>query len=61
MEGFYVKMQEKMNEKYASIKIERDIWDGEKDEISALVKIDSEIVSLNIGGTHHIQTEKDVL
>jgi len=43
-----------MNEKYASIKIERDIWDGEKDEISSLVKIDSEIVSLNIGGTHHI-------
>jgi hypothetical protein len=43
-----------MNEKYASIKIERDIWEGEKEEISSLVKIDSEIVSLNIGGTHHI-------
>ena len=54
MEGFYVKMQEKMNEKYASIKIERDIWEAEKEEIRGLVKIDSEIVSLNIGGTHHI-------
>jgi hypothetical protein len=43
-----------MNEKYASIKIERDIWEGEKEEIRSLVKIDSEIVSLNIGGTHHI-------
>jgi hypothetical protein len=40
-----------MNEKYASIKIERDIWEGEKEEIRSLVKIDSEIVSLNIGGT----------
>ena len=26
-----------------------------------MVKIDSEVVSLNVGGTHHIQTEKDVL
>jgi hypothetical protein len=43
-----------MNEKYASIKIERDIWEGEKAENRSLVKIDSEIVSLNIGGTHHI-------
>lgn len=50
-----------MNEKYASIKIERDIWEAEKEEIRKLVKIDSEIVSLNIGGTHHIQTEKEVL
>tara|TARA_B110000285_G_scaffold209713_1_gene250944 strand:- start:724 stop:1104 length:381 start_codon:yes stop_codon:yes gene_type:complete len=50
-----------MNEKYASIKIERDIWEAEKEEIRGLVKIDSEIVSLNIGGTHHLQTEKDVL
>lgn len=61
MESFYVRMQEKMNEKYASIKIERDIWEAEKEEIRKLVKIDSEIVSLNIGGTHHIQTEKEVL
>jgi len=43
-----------MNEKYASIKIERDIWESEKEEIRSLVKIDSEIVSLNVGGTHHI-------
>ena len=50
-----------MNEKYASIKIERDIWEAEKEEIRKLVKIDSEIVSLNVGGTHHIQTEKEVI
>ena len=50
-----------LNEKYASIKIERDIWEAEKEEIRKLVKIDSEIVNLNVGGTHHIQTEKDVL
>jgi len=50
-----------MNEKYAMIKFERDAWDAEKAEISSLVKIDSEVVSLNIGGNVHIQTEKDVL
>lgn len=54
-------MQVQMNEKYASIKIEREAWEKEKDEISSLVKIDSEVVSLNVGGNVHIQTEKDVL
>lgn len=50
-----------MNEKYASIKIEKDAWEAEKEEIKQLVGIDSEVVSINVGGTHHIQTEKDVL
>lgn len=54
MEEFYKKMQNVLNEKYASIKIERDQWEKDKEEIMALVKIDSEIVNLNVGGTHHI-------
>ena len=54
-------MQALLNEKYASIKIERDQWEHEKEEIRKLVKIESEIVNLNVGGTHHIATEKDVL
>lgn len=58
---WYVKMQNHLNEKYASIKIEKDAWEVEKEEIKALYKYESEIVSLNIGGTTHIQTEKDVL
>lgn len=37
------------------------MWEAEKEEIRKLVKYDSEIVNLNIGGTTHIQTEKDVL
>ena len=58
---WYVKMQNHLNEKYASIKIEKDAWELEKEEIKKIYKYDSEIVSLNIGGTTHIQTEKDVL
>jgi hypothetical protein len=54
-------MQEKMNEKYALIKIERDAWEIEKEEIKKLVNMESEVVSLNVGGNVHIQTEKDVL
>lgn len=54
LEQFYLDMQKKMNEKYALIKIERDAWAAEKAEISALVKIDSEVVSLNVGGNVHI-------
>ena len=61
LEQFYLDMQNKMNEKYALIKIERDAWEAEKDEISSLVKLDSEVVRLNIGGNVHIQTEKEVL
>ena len=54
-------MQKYLNEKYAMIKVERDAWDAEKAEIAALVKIDSEIVNINVGGNLKIQTEKAVL
>jgi hypothetical protein len=47
-----------MNEKYGLIKIEKDKWEAEKEEIKNLAKVDMEVVSLNIGGTHHIQTDK---
>jgi hypothetical protein len=47
-------MQNHLNEKYASIKIEKDAWEVEKEEIKTLYKYESEIVSLNIGGTTHI-------
>ena len=50
-----------MNEKYGLIKIEKDKWETEKEEIKNLAKVDMEVVSLNIGGTHHIQTDKQVL
>ena len=61
LEGFYLDMQKVLNEKYASIKVERDAWEDEKEKIRSLVKLDSEVVKINVGGTHHIQTEKDVL
>lgn len=61
LEGFYVDMQHVLNEKYTSIKVERDEWEHEKEEIRSLVRLDSEVIKLNIGGTHHLQTEKDVL
>ena len=54
-------MQKQLNEKYASIKIERDAWEDEKEKIRSLVKLDSEVISLNIGGTTHLQTEKSIL
>jgi hypothetical protein len=47
-------MQNHLNDKYASIKIEKDAWEVEKQEIKDLYKYDSEIVSINIGGTTHI-------
>ena len=61
LESFYVDMQKTMNEKWDLIKVEKDAWEAEKEEIKELHKIDGEIISLNIGGSNHIQTEKDVL
>jgi hypothetical protein len=61
LEKFYKDMQTVLNNKYAQIVEERRIWEEEKKAIRELVKYDSEIVSLNVGGTVHIQTEKDVL
>jgi hypothetical protein len=54
LENFYIEMQRMLNEKWASIKVERDAWEQEKEEIKALVKNESEVVSLNIGGTTHL-------
>lgn len=61
LEKYYVDMQALLNEKYASIKVERDQWEKDKEEISKLIKIESEIVQINVGGTHHLSTEKAVL
>jgi hypothetical protein len=41
--------------------LERDAWEAEKDEIKNIMKYDSDVVSLNVGGTVKIQTEKEVL
>ena len=61
LEKFYIDMQNLLNDKYAQIKVERDLWEAEKKEIRDKVKYDSEVVSLNVGGTTHLQTEKFVL
>ena len=60
LENFYVDMQKAMNEKWDLIKVEKDAWEAEKLEIAEIHKIDGEIISLNIGGSNHIQTEKHV-
>ena len=54
-------MQEELNKRQAEIQKERDQWEADKAAIAALVKLDSEVVALNVGGTHHMMTERDVL
>ena len=61
MEAHYVKLQQKMNEKYGLVKVQKDTFEKEQKEIKDRIKIDGEILSLNIGGTHHISTEQSVL
>ena len=47
--------------KHLKIKQEREEWEKQKEDIKELVKLEEEVVSINVGGTHHIQTYKDVL
>lgn len=61
LDRYYLDMQRDLNEKYLAIQKERDLWDKEKDDIKGLINLDSEVVSLNVGGTHHLKTERDVL
>ena len=61
MEGFYEDTQRVLNEKYASIKVERDEWELEKEEIRKLVRLDSEVLTLNVGGQATLKTEKEFL
>ena len=59
--NWYMEMQRKLNEKNDLIMIERMKWEAEKDEIKGMIDLDSEVVALNVGGTHHLLTERDVL
>jgi len=61
MEGFYHDMQGKLECKNEEILVERQNWECHKDVIKDMVNLDSEVVSLNVGGTHHLKTERDVL
>lgn len=61
LEDFYKDMQKLLNDKYALIMAEREAWEKEKADIAALVKLDSDIVSLNIAGEYKVSTEKAVL
>jgi hypothetical protein len=47
--------------KKALVVAERQQFEKEKQEIADLVKLDSDVVALNVGGTHHMMTERQVL
>jgi hypothetical protein len=54
-------MQNKLNEKNDMILAERALFETEKDSIKGMVNMESEVIALNVGGTHHLMTERDVL
>jgi hypothetical protein len=54
-------MQKKLNEKHNAIQKERDMWEKDKQMIKDMVNLDSEIVAINVGGTHNMMTERDIL
>lgn len=61
LNDYYNQMQRQLDEKRIGIAEERRIWQAEIDEIKAFTKLDSEVIALNVGGTHHLMTERDVL
>jgi len=54
-------MRRRLDMKRIEIAAERDTWRAEIEEIKAYTKLDSEVIALNVGGTHHLMTERDVL
>ena len=57
----YLEMQKKLNDRYDLIGLEREQWEKDKSEIAGMVDLESEVIPLNVGGTHHLMTERDVL
>ncbi len=54
-------MTSKLLQKQQQIQAERDQFEKDKKDIADLVKLDSEVIPINVGGTHHMMTERDVL
>lgn len=57
----YDEMTSKLLQKQQQIQAERDQFEKDKKDIADLVKLDSEVIPINVGGTHHMMTERDVL
>ena len=54
-------MQKNLNIKHAAIQKERDAWEVDRQKIKDMVNMESEVVALNVGGTHQMMTERDIL
>jgi len=50
-----------LESKKALVVADRQAFEKEKQEIADLVRLDSDVVSLNVGGTHLMMTETKVL
>ena len=57
----YDEMTSKLLQKQQKIQAERDQLEKDKKDIAVLVKVDSEVIPINVGGTHNMMTESDVL
>lgn len=58
---WYQDMQTKLNEKNEQIVSERMMWEQCKEEVRRMTKLTGEVIPLNVGGTHHLMTELDIL
>lgn len=61
VEQYYIDVKKQLRARYEEIMAERQLWEDEKALIRSKVAYDSDVVNINVGGTMHLQTEKDVL
>lgn len=54
-------MQQKINEKHQQFHDEVNMWQVEIEEVKRAHKYPMDTVKLNIGGTHHLECDKDLL
>ena len=61
LQGWYKDMQNQLRGEGLKIASEREMWTKDQTEIKTMIKQDGDVVALNVGGTHHLMTERDVL
>jgi hypothetical protein len=61
LQQWYKDMQKKLMDMSDALNKARAEFEKDKLEMKNMVNMDGEVVPLNVGGTHHLMTERDVL
>lgn len=61
MNEYYIELQKRLNLKHKEIHDEHEAFTSEREQIREYCRLSSEVLHLNIGGTHKIMCDKELL